>query len=383
MRRCVLALTLVITALYAEGTSAEGVPSVVPGFGVDTTAVTAWANENWHRPVPEIFRAWRTYLLTDARTHAPTTLWSAAEQRRWSAYDLTAGFAYQGFPATVLDILPSRPGATDEYVVRTLFAKAIGDAQEVKPLAVTRVYAVREAGRWVFSNALPHVTRDWRRAKVGPITYVVEPGHHFDLARAGRAARFVDSVATAFGAPPVDSLTYVVTETREAANRVMGLDWTVGGTGYAWANSTDRIIFAGDPSLGEEYRHELVHFALGPLTAAGRTHGLVNEGVATWLGGSMGHDFPSLMREYASFLERRPDVTLDAILEDNDPDKGWNPAGAALTLLVYEHGGVEAVKALMQSGRGTAELKTSVASLLGMPWSDVAVRWRERILAFG
>jgi len=62
----------------------------------------------------------------------------------------------------VLSIQLANPAMTDEYVVRTLFASTDGPTNDVKPIALTRVYAIRENGRWVFANALPRLTRDWK-----------------------------------------------------------------------------------------------------------------------------------------------------------------------------------------------------------------------------
>jgi hypothetical protein len=332
--------------------------------------------------VPEIYRAWRAYLRARPERQGPTPLWSAAEQRRWPQYDLTAVIAYQGFPATVVDIRPTRPGASDEFVVRTLFATASGRTRDVRPLALTRVYAVREEGHWVFASALPRLTRDWRRESVGPISYVLEPGHRFDRRRAERALRFADSVAAAFRLPRIAPLTYYVTDTPEAMYRILGVDWTIGGIG-GYASRPNRMIFSGNPTVGEEYRHEFAHVVLGPLVPATGTHHVVEEGAATWLGGSLGHDHPALMREYAAFLHARPAVTLDSVLFGaGDPELGRNPAGAALVEMAHQRGGVAAVTTLLGIGRSDAELRATLERVLGEPWPAIAQRWRAHVLAF-
>jgi hypothetical protein len=375
-------LLLLVATLPAGGAAAQQPLRVVPGWGVDTTGAVAWTETAAAPDIRDIFRRWAEYLRSNPRAQEPTTLWSAAEQRQWRAYDLTASIAYQGVAATVLDIRPARPGATDEYVVKTLFAAVTGPGRDVKPIALTRVYAVREDGQWVFSNALPRLTRDWERRTVGPITYVIEPGYPFDAARAARAVSFADSVAAAFDVPGLRDVTYYVTSSPDQVHRLMGVDWTFGGLGYGYASPWNRLIFTGDPALGEAYGHELVHVVLGPLFADGRTPPLVGEGIATWLGGSLGRDFGTLMADYAAFLRAHPAITPDSLLSA-DTDLGTRPGAAALTLLVWERGGIPAVKDLIGAGRGEDALRAALTRLLGVDWATVGTLWRARVLAFG
>ena len=376
-------LALVLVILAASPAAGQGVPHIALGWGVDTTGAVAWTDTGGADVVREILRRWSEYLQSNPGAQQPTKLWSAAEQERWPQYDLTAGMAYQGMPATVLEISPAAAGMGDRYVVKTLFGTVVGEAKETKPIALTRVYVVREHGQWVFSNVLPYITREWRREVVGPITYVLEPGYPFDAARARRAVAFADSLAAAYGVPQLTRLSYYLTSSPEQVHRIMGIDWTVAGIGYGYASQWNRLIFSGAPAAGEDYRHELAHFVLAPLTGAGRTHPLVNEGLATWLGGSMGRDFPTLMREYATYLRQHPEVTLDAVLEADGPDRGIRPAGAVLALMVFERGGVTAIKQLLGSGRSTDELRTALMGLLGAGWPEIGVRWREQCVAYG
>jgi hypothetical protein len=357
---------------------AQSVPRVVPGWGVDIAAA-AWSEVAWHDNVAEIYRAWSDYLLSDPVRRSPTPHWSAAEQAQWRAYDLTAGIAYKGFGATVLDIRPAAAESSAEYVVKTLFAGTSSDGA-VRPVALTRVYAVRENGTWVFANALPRHTRDWQRVPVGPITYVVEPGLHVDGKRAQQAIAFADSVATAFGVPKLDELTYYIASSPESLHRAMGIDWTFGGQGHGYAMQANRMILSGDAVFREDNRHELVHFLLTPIVSEGRTHGLVSEGLATWLGGSVGRYYPALLEEYAAYLRAHPEVTLGSILAGDSPDRGWNPAGAVLIHMVYERGGTAALEELLRSGRRVEDLQTTVSRLLGSSWEEIAARWRDRIV---
>ena len=355
---------------------------VVPGWGIDTSS-TGSGDYTTQGPVPEIYKAWRDYLRSDATRQSPTRYWSAAEQRKWSPrYDIAGAYAYQGFPATVLSIEPARPSATDEYVVRTLFSSTDGPANDVKPVALTRVYAIRENGNWVFANALPRLTRDWQRHQVGPINYIVQPGHRFDERKAKSAKRFADSVTRMFGVKPLAALDYYVADTPEELHHILGLDFMAGSAQASYSDPARQMILVGGSVFGEDHRHELTHSALAPLTWTANTAVIVNEGTATWLGGSLGKSFPDVMKEYAAFLTAHPAITLDSIFTVTDHDLGQRPAGAALVEMTYQHGGIPALKALMASGRSNAQVRAALEKSLGISWPEIARAWRSHVLEF-
>ena len=379
----VLSLGLAVTShvVFSGVVHAQDSVRVVPGWGIDTSS-TGSGDYTTQGPVPEIYRAWRDYLRSDATRQSPTKFWSAAEQRKWSRYDVAGGYAYQGFPATVLSIQLAQPGVSDEYVVRTLFASTDGPTNDVKPIALTRVYAIRENGHWVFANALPRLTRDWKRHLVGHVNYIVQPGHTFDEGKARNAVRFADSVAVAFGVQPITNLDYYVTDTPEEIHRILGLDFIVGGEQASYSDPGRQMILVGSSVFGENHRHELTHSALAPLTWTPNTAEIVNEGTATWFGGSLGKSFPQVMRDYAAFLGANPTITLDSVLTVKDHDLGTRPAGAALVEMTSQHGGIAALKALMATGRTTAQLRAGLEKALGMPWTEIGQAWRAHVLGY-
>lgn len=374
-------IAIATLAMFSSVARPQDSLRVVPGWGVDTSS-TGSDDYTTQGPVPEIYRAWRDYLRSDAQRQSPTKYWSAQEQRRWSRYDIAGGYAYQGFPATVLSIQLARPGATDEYVVRTLFASADGPANDVKPIALTRVYAIRESGHWVFANALPRLTRDWKRHVIGHITYIVQPGHRFDDGKARSAARFADSVATMFGVKPITELNYYVADTPEEIHRILGLDFVVGGSQASYSDPGRQMILVGSSVFGENHRHELTHSVLASLTWTANTPEIINEGTATWLGGSLGKSFRDVMRDYAAFLSAHTAITLDSVLTVREHDLGTRPAGAALVEMTYQHGGIRALKALMASGRADAQLRAALQRNLEMTWPEIERSWRAHVLTY-
>jgi hypothetical protein len=359
--------------------------------GLDTTqaaikAATAGLGGDWkwREPVPEIVRNWITYLQADSAGRA--ALWSPTERQRWPEYDIAGIMSDVGFPipATIVSVQPSSVGSTDSYVIKTVYARA-GLTRAVDPYFVSRVYAVREDGRWVFANALPRLTRDWPSYTIGKGTFVVQPGRRFDRERATHTVAFVDSLADAYNVPRLRDFTYYVTNSEEDLYRITGLDpLFVGGDGRAgrgWA--ANRIVISASLKQGEGYTHELVHMVLGQLPKTQRGSVIADEGIATWLGGSMDHDFPSLMYHYAEYLQTHPAVTLDSVVAATDPDRGLRPGAAMLFAMVHAHGGIPAVKALFAApGRTLPEIQTALTKILGVSWSDVQQSWMKNILAY-
>jgi hypothetical protein len=204
---CVVAivgLSPATDALAQQVAPAVNPPELLVGPGVDTLDVTR----------RDLLTLWQSYLNDRPYTYKPKPQWSNVEQRRWPIFDLAMPAVYQSAVeyqltrATVVGLEPATPGDSSAFVIRTLFTRQDSASGREVPVALTRVYAVREGGAWVLSNALTRLTRDWRRRTVGPITFIYPSDHRFDPSRARLAVRFSDSIATVFGAPHPKHMTY-------------------------------------------------------------------------------------------------------------------------------------------------------------------------------
>lgn len=388
--RRLIAVALIFVAPFGVS-MAQGAPPQSPSqrqitlnWGVDTTAAITdgWGDYSWHGPVPEIVRNWITYLRADSAGRA--ALWSPSERKRWPLFDIAGAMSDPGFvaPATIALVQPSPPGSTDTYIIKTLYA-VTDSTRAVRPLAVERVYAIREDGRWVFANALPRLTRDWPHYQIGKGTFIVQPARKFDRAKAEHTVMFADSLADAYGIPRLPDFTYYVTNSEDDMSRAAGVDPMFGADGRAGRSiAQDRIILSGSQEQGEGYVHEVVHTVFGALNAlhAG-SWSFAPEGVASWLGGSLGADFPTMMHNYAAYLRAHPAITLDSVLVGGSIDRGQRPAAAMLFEMAHDHGGVPAVKQLyVAPTQSLADVHATVSRVLGMPWPEVERRWRENIL---
>jgi hypothetical protein len=279
----------------------------------------------------------------------------------------------------VVGIDPVVPGRLDEFIVRTLFTTVDPASGMSLPVALTRVYAVKEDGRWVITNAFPRLTAEWSTRRIGRITFVFPPTRRFDEERARRSAHFVDSLAAAFGTAPRPAITFVVADRPEELSRVLGVDFALPETNNGRAMPANDMILSGLPIYGEFYPHELTHLVLARLMYQLGTSPTFDEALAMYIGGSRGKPFAALMAELNGLLAARRGITLQNLLGAGaSQDSVALRAAAALIGLTFERMGTAGLKALLtptKTARGPDHWRTAEALLrLKTADLDTAVR---------
>jgi len=375
-----LAVTgMIIASAVAAPTAAAGQLPVdslhlAVGFGVDTAG----------SPEHDVFALWRRYL-SEPSDSLRATLWSERERAQWPYFDLVAPYVYQGFSHfTVVSLAPA-VGLPDTYLIRTLVASVDDSTHDVRPLAMYRVYAVREDGRWVLANALPRMTRTWQHRSFRQVTFVYPETYRLLRRRAAATAAFVDSLAHAFGLPEPGPITYYFTADLGETLRALGLEFfplgadTVGGR----SNVGTRQVYVGSSANGEGYRHELAHIVLSLETRG--SAGLLAEGLMTWTGGSAGLDYAQLLPGLARYVAEHPDLTLLGIMQSPPTRVGSLDVGydgmALLCKLVFDGSGLPGLRALLSAGTEPERVLDTAAQRLGVSRQGLDSLWRARALA--
>src|SRR6185295_18222402 len=156
--------------------------------------------------------------------------------------------------------------------------------------------------------------------------------------------------------PRVD---YYLTSSAEEMYRILGLDFFLlpsgQGTGRGGKSFPhDGIVISGDPELGEAYLHELTHVIVGKDYPDSLQNYLVNEGIATWLGGSHGRPYADAVQGLFEYQQAHPKIQFLQLIGGN-VSSGWGNqeadalyATAALIVdVVNLHYGVWGLKKLL------------------------------------
>jgi hypothetical protein len=375
LMRCTIAgIGLILAVNLAKPAAARplvGSLRLAVGFGVEENA----------SPEREILALWKRYL-TEPSDSLRATLWSAPERATGPGYDLVGPYVYQGFTHfTVVDVGPAAR-LPQTYVIRTLVSAVEDSTLDVRPLALYRVYATFEDGRWVLANALPRTTRDWQRETIGKVIFFYPPTHKFDYVRARATSAFVDYLAKSFELPEPDPITYYFTDDLAETLRALGIEFfplggdPVGGR----SNELRRQVYVGSSANGEGYRHELAHIILASQLSS-NTHRLVAEGLMTWTGGSAGLDYPDLLPALAQYLSDHPTLSLQGVLENPPLRRGSLDVGycglAVLCKMVFDRAGLLGLRALLSAGTDPGTILNTAAQTLGLSPAELESVWRK------
>jgi hypothetical protein len=233
----------------------------------------------------------------------------------------------------------------------------------------------------VLASALPQRTAHWAHETRGRIAFRIAPGLAFNAAKAARAAVFVDSLAQAFDVPLPRQIEYYSAESVDQALEILGVEVSEKyGPNGGFAKPNNGQVFSGDPTLGEEYRHELAHVVLAPVLRDAETTLLASEGVPTWLGGTGGRDFRGAVRHLDAYLADGRDLSLDQIIYGAAiPSEIRNAAGAVLAQMVNDAGGAPALREYLRTGWQPTVFHAGLERLLQRPWTSIEEEWRNTV----
>ena len=297
--------------------------------------------------------------------------WRASDQQEHAEYDLTVPWIPGRSTATIAAVQPI--GAAWEVVI----FYGVPQNGQYQPLAVQRLYATTQGDRWVLYGAIDRNTTGWAADTVGSIIYRYPPQWRFDHERAQTAATFVDSLSTALGVSSARMITYYLWPEPGQVHRLVGLDW-VFGAARARTYATDRMITTSDTAQGEAHLHELVHAVAAPLREDDLRHPMPEEGLAVWLGGSVGRDYAEVLDELVTYQQDHRDLQFSELITTR---RFTGPVtlyatGALLFDRVHAGLGAAGVRQLLTAEAEPLRLQKLIAELLGLSESQLNEWWR-------
>ena len=152
---------------------------------------------------------------------------------------------------------------------------------------IYNVSVIKKNERFLLKNILSHNIKDWKKLKIGNITYWIPEHVKINRFKAEKYNNINEKISTFFGAKLI-SFSYIYCDSNEQLMRLIGYDFDQsmylqdqnGSVTY----TDDNLIFSGNNS--EINTHELVHLYVAEKFT--QANPFINEGIATFLGGSKG-----------------------------------------------------------------------------------------------
>ena len=210
--------------------------------------------------------------------------------------------------------------------------------------------------------------------KVGNINYYVHPAHKFDYEKAKCMSDFNNQLAVKFSFDTIECTYFVANSSRELVE-IWGYEYMdrmyrpeqTGGV----AIPSDNILYCGNNS--EYYPHELIHLYAYNVSN-NFPHFWLNEGIATYFGGSTEKSFEWHLNELKEFDKLTPSFDYSDIAGIGDT---YIPNGKHLTEFryilgtiiikeVYENEGMDGIKAALNQGNTNEDFFSFIEEKLGI-----------------
>lgn len=220
------------------------------------------------------------------------------------------------------------------YALKTAIAHT-NEKDEIVLEAIVSVYAKKVNGRYLLISSSQYHQAVWQKEHIGQITYYVHPNHSFNVEEADKMSAFNQKMADVFKVDPIPFDYFVSNYSREIVQlwgyEYMSKIYIPGQTGGV-ADINNRIVYAGNNS--EYYPHELVHVYASEIFPDSY-HFWLDEGFATFMGGSGGHDLDWHTEKLKEYVMENPNFQISF-----DTLKGYIPNGLHSTEFRYVIGGL-------------------------------------------
>lgn len=249
--------------------------------GVDTT----------HAATLEAINCLRRFLTRKMDPEAPNDYWYAPDfehyggpyaELRYAEFDSVGDLRYR---PTVWE---ARPAGEGDLLLKVMWSDEPGtlDLGAAKYGFEFLVRSTAEGAR--LALPIEHNTASWERRTVGPITYIISPRHVFNPAEAEEQRRMIERLSDFFGLPsfPITYYSYAGPADLYAARGFLQHPLMRTLTSGGMVDGTSNVHSGNDRDI---YTHEVVHLFSHRKTKDPPP--LLEEGLATLIGGSMEHDY--------------------------------------------------------------------------------------------
>lgn len=334
------------------------------------------------KEVKQIVSLWIDYLSSKPDSIRPNIFWSESEQKRFRNYDLSTKYLYQFPSSKLLNYYKPQVLSVEKegsrYCIRTMFyAEGLeGNYKRSNPWSITKVYAELENGKWRLRNTIFIETETWTKKKVGKITFIYPPSYSFNLTNAEKANKFCEEKSTKYELGKWEEFDYYITQSGDELGKLLNFDFFFAGYTTGVGLQEERILISGFGS--EYYPHEFIHMLTKNNS---KRHPMVNEGLATWLGGSMNRSFEESAKILFNQLEKTDTLGIEDILQYK---WGWQynafyTTGAVICKMVYDRSGNKGLQELLGTGKSDEELLLVLEKQLNVTRNELMAEVRRSL----
>jgi len=167
--------------------------------------------------------------------------------------------------------------------------------------AIYNLIAVKSNnGKWYLRQAIEHITHNWIVQNENSITYLFPPEKSINQNEIKKQANDIKNICTFFNCEPI-KITYYSCLNPKQVFEVKGFDYLPNMYFSQTGGMADfgDIVYSGNNS--EFYTHEIVHVYTKKLYP--KINRLLDEGLATYIGGSGLHDYEWHRAKMARYLK--------------------------------------------------------------------------------
>ena len=365
--------------------------------------------------IKAVYDLWRKFLSSNPDSAIDSSLWNQKELKRYSDPYAARSWIYnseriiKSFPPLLLSIekegkfyairtlyysegLEEPYKGSNPWALQTMYAKKVKikikkDDKEKKIDTLPQGKRVgyqskmpdslskkKDSTEYRLYDPLHVITDNWDKRRMGPIDYHFPHDYFFDRAVGLRMTKFIKHLRKKYDLPKVSPIEFYITRHQDEIAAAAGLGFMLGPSAGR-SNTPNAQVFS---SLASEwYPHEIKHVLFRDF----KQHFILNEGIATYLGGSMNRPFDSLAVDLAQFFYSNDTITFQQILDSpylEGSTVTYYTVGAVLCKMAYQEGKAEKVKELLSSGVSDAELYKTIERVLGINKQDVTRAIRQK-----
>ena len=201
----------------------------------------------------------------------------------------------------------------DRKIVKIAF---IGHNDETKESLIKAIYnmvATKQNGHIVFSEYMDYVTKDWKEYQENNILYKISPCRSINYDDVAKQNKDELTLCKFLDTRPVPITFYSCTSPKELFG-LLGFDYHPNmylDTSGGWSRDKNIVISANN---SEYYMHEMTHIYTGHLFPS--INSFLDEGFATYVGGSGKYDYAWQRKKIAKFLNANPEFKFEAHIEN-------------------------------------------------------------------